>query len=392
MTPSYIPNPAKVNVGYGYRLLAVGESIDMTTDTWLTGVSWIGFSAAHESHVGPHHLPIRRMIDVGEGYRLVGWDEKVERGDEFITYHFGRETSGVWHPIGSKAYSKDLSNPVRAFCGSCSDDECYRAGVAYRRRVNPVLPTTDLCILTTSVEDRSAVVDRLVKMGYSGAWGVNDYSQSQWPVVVAQVSSKTIASVSPHHSRATGVIPSSQFLSTYGQPKGAVPDQGTFYVNTKGNQTLAWMVCEAGRKAGFMGCEMDKDLTAYPFLAVAREGKTYMGQTSLRGGVPCGTSIYDAATHMGEIIKLIETPYAAPAPTPPTIHGYTGSYQRHGDVITFGCAQISLAMLSAIRTMGQPIHGNRHITGITLDSGKTISIAQIKETLDYVDRIDKGAS
>ena len=67
-------------------------------------------------------------------------------------------------------------------------------------------------------------------------------------------------------------------------------------------------------------------------------------------------------------------------PQLPKINGYSGEIK--GDIVKYGCAEISLAMLREMdRVMNEKYSGNRTISKIILDSGATISKVEIEQIL-----------
>ena len=67
-------------------------------------------------------------------------------------------------------------------------------------------------------------------------------------------------------------------------------------------------------------------------------------------------------------------------PQLPKINGYSGEIK--GDIVKYGCAEISLAMLRKMnRVMNEKYSGNRTISKIILDSGATISKVEIEQIL-----------
>lgn len=84
---TYIPNPSKIRVGYGYRLLAQGErerkSDDFLCDgIWTPHVEW-----SEGVPVGPCHVPHRRKIEPEPGYEAVPENEQPGTGARFMRFH-----------------------------------------------------------------------------------------------------------------------------------------------------------------------------------------------------------------------------------------------------------------------------------------------------------------
>ncbi len=88
--------PGEVNPGYGYRLLGHGEKIQ-EGDEWLSGKVWLKREVTlgkFQGHDGSK-LPTRRKVDVGEGYRLLEENEKVDGGQD----ECARDYSDDWEPV-----------------------------------------------------------------------------------------------------------------------------------------------------------------------------------------------------------------------------------------------------------------------------------------------------
>ncbi len=109
-----------------------------------------------------------------------------------------------------------------------------------------------------------------------------------------------------------------------------------------------------------------------------------------------GGLILNARTDLGLLMDLLA---AHPTPKAPVIHGYAAEYVKDSPTIQFGCATLSIEMLSqAARAMGMMrIHGklavlsgggNRFVISIILDSGKTLSKDQVAAILSYVDQVN----
>ena len=96
---------------------------------------------------------------------------------------------------------------------------------------------------------------------------------------------------------------------------------------------------------------------------------------------------------MGEIVRLLSTPFVPPkppAPVGPTIHGYTGTYKSGDFTVKFGCAEISMTLVNDIVDLYKRVwKGNRKLASITLDSGKTLTIAQLQSIQDYVRAVEE---
>lgn len=99
-----------------------------------------------------------------------------------------------------------------------------------------------------------------------------------------------------------------------------------------------------------------------------------------------GYVIFDAETQMGEIVALFEEPEIKI----PEIHGYKAKYEKDSLFVCFGCAEISLSFLKKIINLSEQTldAGNREISGVILDSGKILNLAQIKEIITYTKAIN----
>lgn len=105
----------------------------------------------------------------------------------------------------------------------------------------------------------------------------------------------------------------------------------------------------------------------------------------------------DARTDIGLLIDLLAVPPAPTKPVGPTINGYVGEYIRGngpiGDMVRFGCADISVSMIEfalTIMTVGRC--GNRTIADVGLSSGVRLNRDQIAAIIEWVTAIRKTAT
>lgn len=104
------PAAPAVDPGPGYRLLEEGETIlegDEEADE-EEGGGWSGVVFPGDAYKPHNWFPVRRC-EPGEGYRLVGVDELIETGDEWLD-HEG------WNPTKFKTGSgvaKSINTPLR---------------------------------------------------------------------------------------------------------------------------------------------------------------------------------------------------------------------------------------------------------------------------------------
>ncbi len=187
--------------------------------------------------------------------------------------------------------------------------------------------------------------------------------------------------------------PSASATSAKADTKGnEVP--ANIVVDTHNNPTLSRIVRDLAVKAGIKDLGFN-DPWRYLWLIRKADNRASHGwgeNTMCHSGSICNshsdTPLFDAATQMGEIIRILETPIG---PTAPKIHGYEATVDK--DYVIFGCAKISRMMLEEVRKVIEPNWcGNRKIDSVTLDSGKTLTKAQIAEILDYVKAMDSGGA
>ncbi len=286
----------------------------------------------------------------------------------------------------------------------------------------PTLPTRQITSLiavrTASREEHYDVLTRFFQMGWRYCYSstVDDIcvDWSEWPYIVVEspsrIANHTLNRYSSSHRELGSTLPvlsAFEFLATYGpaapQPSiSATNGTGTagpvnptnFLVTVNKNLTLSRIVQELAFKAGlkWIGDNEPKlftwaDITTIMVLRDSnRDGKA---NTLYTGSGTAGYPTYDAATQMGEIIRLLETPVVPPL-VKPTIHGYEAVYFAGQDTITFGCAQISVNLLEcakAVMEKEQP--GNRGVVAITLSSGKVLNSPQIVTILDYIRAINE---
>lgn len=106
--------------------------------------------------------------------------------------------------------------------------------------------------------------------------------------------------------------------------------------------------------------------------------------------VPAVWPRYKASTQLGDIIRMLETPYVSEI-KPPVIHGYDAEYTKNDSVIKFGCASIGIQLLrSAYKLLSPYVEngGNRTVSSITLNSGRTLTMEQIDQILKHVRKIN----
>lgn len=74
----------------------------------------------------------------------------------------------------------------------------------------------------------------------------------------------------------------------------------------------------------------------------------------------------------------------------PKINGYNGEFLKSDNIIKYGCAKINIEgirHLISAQINFNATGSNRNIALITLSSGVTITIEQIKQIIDYIDSI-----
>lgn len=69
----------------------------------------------------------------------------------------------------------------------------------------------------------------------------------------------------------------------------------------------------------------------------------------------------------------------------PKINGYEGVLRANKTEVKYGCAYMSISKLRSIYNC-ETLSNNRNVKSITLDSNVTITMKQIKEILDFVDK------
>lgn len=99
----------------------------------------------------------------------------------------------------------------------------------------------------------------------------------------------------------------------------------------------------------------------------------------------------DAKTDLGRLMDLLTEKDEIEKPT---VYGYAADYIKGSDVIRFGCADLSVAMLRHINETAYNMTdikypGNRAVSAIVLDSGKFITFPEIKAILNHVDQVNK---
>lgn len=307
------------------------------------------------------------------------------------------------------------------------------------------LPTHDTVILCPTASARDAVVTRLLALGekalhgkgttpmalYQSSptnWGVDSYRT--YPNVYW--SRQGICSWFDSTATKEGTIPSREtietdaFLKTYPAPDGAAvlgtttgavtlggglwhgtlhtggsikvrPDENpaNFVITTGGNPSLS----EAAQRACFgVGLTWEGGPVVVegrtPFINVYRTGRWATMITRSMDDANPGLPHYDVGTQLGEIVRLLSTPPAPPKPVAPRVHDYTASYVKGSPCVVFGCVNLSIALLKRLSdlsaTGGTRWEGNRTVASVTLDSGKTLTLKQIDETLAYVAAVDRG--
>jgi hypothetical protein len=91
-------------------------------------------------------------------------------------------------------------------------------------------------------------------------------------------------------------------------------------------------------------------------------------------------------------VPALPEPTLPPAPMLDGNDGraYKMVYTKGQNVVSFGCAQISVHILTLLTETLSPRTGNRTVKSITLDSGVSINHAEIREILDYVEVVNKS--
>ena len=81
--------------------------------------------------------PQIELIDPGEGWRLIGKDEILQKGDEFRTsnYEWSSEVSAGWKPLPMFTYRRRITEKAEKATSELSDDELQKLAVtaAYER-------------------------------------------------------------------------------------------------------------------------------------------------------------------------------------------------------------------------------------------------------------------
>ena len=282
--------------------------------------------------------------------------------------------------------------------------------------------TSNLVINTISVEDRAQVLRRLFQLGYTRndeTRGGDDTTaiEKNWP----QRSYPTLhvyrfptypceryIGVGPY-SDSENSISSFQFFSTYGpyqedkdscasdcSAQTPAPENPiNFIVDTHDDKILSEMVQELAVKTKVAEKPFGYDNKRYIY--IYRETGCLNSFTNKPGmyhdySTPCkGSPVYSASTQFGEIVRLLSTPVKPPAPVGPTIHSYTGTYKSGDFTVKFGCAEISTTLVNDIVDLfyKRVWKGNRKLASITLDSGKTLTIAQLQSIQDYVRAVEE---
>ncbi len=186
-------------------------------------------------------------------------------------------------------------------------------------------------------------------------------------------------------------------------------DPANFVVDTDGSETLSRIVQELAIRVGVtyqVGQVPDPTVARpdnLPFILVARRAEHDHQANTIRRSTD-GNLLsfqrnwprYSASTQMGEIVRLLSTPWTPPAPPKPpapvgpTVHGHPASYAKGQGLISIGCAQVSVALLKRLSDTicDEYWSGNRRVTSFTSDRGETLTAAQIKDLLAYVAAVD----
>jgi hypothetical protein len=200
---------------------------------------------------------------------------------------------------------------------------------------------------------------------------------------------------------------SSQSMNTSSSKPVLKPGQ-SIVVDTHDNPALAKAVEQIALSAGWKWCHKSHILR---FMAIHGPGHRWERELSHDGDTKWydknekDSIRLDARTDMGILIDLLEKP----AIVPPKVRGsdckeHDASYTKGADVVVFGCAQIAISLLeSAAGLMGYVVDkgrvmenaglirsGNRSVSAIILSSGVTLSREQVKDILDYVDKVNKA--
>jgi len=80
-----------------------------------------------------------------------------------------------------------------------------------------------------------------------------------------------------------------------------------------------------------------------------------------------------------------------PIPPLPELHGHKGVYSKDANVVVYGCAHINVNLLrtvSCVNHLSSSKDGNRTLASITLDSGKTLTISDIRAILAHTDHVN----
>lgn len=272
--------------------------------------------------------------------------------------------------------------------------------------------TEPISIKTTSEQEHRNVFARLASMGFNHSSWTFDKIMNSWirnPVFA--ISAENLRGKIyvrfgevPHGYHC---VSTSQFLAEYGPAEVAAPETPlnppNFTVDTHHNKTLSRIVQELAFAAELTWSD-SRTLQNGDFRYIHITRSAY-GDIFDRVGLMLDTTsiadcakdnpVYDAATQMGEIVRLLSTPVVPPAPPPPTppeIHGYKAVYTAGRASIQFGCADIWLHMLRSANGLMRPDwSGNRQVDSITLSSGKTLSREQVTEILGYVAAVEEYA-
>lgn len=366
-----------------------------------------------------HTQVVQRLLQLGGRC-----DNGLDAEGRFCTSNWGSESSHSEYPhlfvragrpflIESYRMGRDLRNLAHPAMTAPSFLSTYGDGVntTVGAMITPSTMTTtlsitqDLLIICPTREGHQQVVDRLHALGVSYSPGVTTLRpfDSAPNVAVYAHPNPTFQTVDRSTPIADDVVHSpSTFLQAYPAPGGAAvratPPAKTTEVNPPnfvitgcGDPILGEAAQRALFKAGLRwgAGPTVMDLSSWPYINVYRDGRYAVMITRSAEDANPGFPHYDVGTQLREIVQLLATPPKPPAPVGPHLHGYTGVYRKDTSYVTFGCANLCTGLLHRVLALNEAgITGNRKVASVTLDSGKTLTLKQIEETLAYVAAVD----
>jgi hypothetical protein len=149
------------------------------------------------------------------------------------------------------------------------------------------------------------------------------------------------------------------------------------------------LLFKAGFAWGFRGEQIAQNTSSKCLLAsfdtpIWEKKKVYHSGSIL----PYDFEVFDAVTDLAKIMEILS---AKPEMEAPVINNYTMEYKKGNDIVTFGCANISILMLRDVfNAMTKTRVGNRGFDRIVLNSGVTLTEKNIKDILDYVQFVDEN--